>query len=354
MIPNYICKCYFLLEVKINLDVNLDVLWMFYGLNSGTIAGGHGVNRRTSIGHHSRMSKGCPLNRPVLYGSDIPTCNHEKMAHWRGLLIRWGRFEAGWSLCRSEHWSWSSKQTTLSLISFLHRQTKFGMADCHTVGVPVDPQSHLFRRMSSATAGDVAYMLKVPFRPLTGSRIYAASAGHWSCRQCRSTVLWKSWQGPLESTQADSQIPQDYPWSWSTRDHGLCFSGSGPYPNVLTGFSDADYAGDIDTRRSTTGYVFTLNGAAVTWRSRRQSCVALSTTDSEYGSMSESTKEAVWIRRLLKALGVRQSDPTTLFCDNQSSIRIVKNPELHDPRKPNTSRSDTTSSGISKRKRKLP
>ena len=78
MIPNYICKCYFLLEVKINLDVNLDVLWMFYGLNSGTIAGGHGVNRRTSIGHHSRMSKGCPLNRPVLYGSDIPTCNYCK------------------------------------------------------------------------------------------------------------------------------------------------------------------------------------------------------------------------------------------------------------------------------------
>ena len=55
--------------MKINLDVNLDVLRMFYGLNLGTIAGGHRMSRRTSIGHHSRMSKGCPLNRPVLYGA---------------------------------------------------------------------------------------------------------------------------------------------------------------------------------------------------------------------------------------------------------------------------------------------
>ena len=50
--------------------------------------------------------------------------------------------------------------------------------------------------------------------------------------------------------------------------------------------------------------------------------------------MSESTKEAVWIRRLLETLGAKQSGPTTLLCDNQSAIRIVKNPELHEKTKP--------------------
>ena len=224
-----------------------------------------------------------------------------------------------------------NKRLFLSFPSFIDKLlAKFGMADCHPVGVPADPQSHLSRQMSPTTADDVAYMLKVPFRPLTGSLIYAASAVRLDIAHAVNAVArfcenpgkahWKALKRILKYLKA-------------TGDHCLCFSGSGPNPNVLTGFSDADYAGDVDTRRSTTGYVFTLNGAAVTWRSRRQSCVALSTTESEYVSMSESTKEAVWIRRLLKTLGVRQSDPTILLCDNHSAIRIVKNPELHEKTK---------------------
>ena len=82
--------------MKINLDVNLDVLRMFYGLNLGTIAGGHRMSRRTSIGHHSRMSKGCPLNRPVLYGKwqgrHFPQCPSRK-SNKRGNNTSIGRQE---------------------------------------------------------------------------------------------------------------------------------------------------------------------------------------------------------------------------------------------------------------------
>ena len=99
--------------------------------------------------------------------------------------------------------------------------------------------------------------------------------------------------------------------------------------DVLVGYSDADYAGDPTTRRSTSGYVFILNGAAVTWSSRKQPIVALSTMESEYIAASDSTREAVWLRRLLDDLGEQQREPTLLRCDNESAIGLAYNPLAH-------------------------
>ncbi len=83
------------------------------------------------------------------------------------------------------------------------------------------------------------------------------------------------------------------------------------------------------TRRSTTGNIFILNGGPVSWRSQKQKCVALSTAESEYIAASMATKEVVWLRRLLMEIGCQQNNSTPLFCDNQSAIRLVYNPEFH-------------------------
>ena len=93
----------------------------------------------------------------------------------------------------------------------------------------------------------------------------------------------------------------------------------------LEAYCDADYAGDIDTRRSTTGYVFTLNGGAISWSSRLQQTVAASTTEAEYMAAAAAIKEALWLRRLLSELGL---DPGTILikADNQSAIKLLKNP----------------------------
>ena len=115
----------------------------------------------------------------------------------------------------------------------------------------------------------------------------------------------------------------------STRTHGLCYSGKNTNPDTIVAFSDADYAGDVDTRRSTSWFVFILNGAAVTWSSRRQNCVALSTMESEYIAASEASREVVWLRRLLDQIGIRQEIPTILNCDNKSAIALSHNPEHH-------------------------
>lgn len=97
----------------------------------------------------------------------------------------------------------------------------------------------------------------------------------------------------------------------------------------LIGYSDADYAGDIETRRSTTGYVFCLANGAVTWSSQRQKMVTLSTTEAEYVAASTAVRETIWLRKLLSDIGCPCASETTLYVDNQSAIKLVKNPVFH-------------------------
>jgi hypothetical protein len=99
--------------------------------------------------------------------------------------------------------------------------------------------------------------------------------------------------------------------------------------HVLLAYTDADYAGDLNDRKSRSGSILFLNDGPVLWLSRKQPCTATSTTESEYVAASLTSKEIVWARRLLHDLGFPQSNPTPLFSDNQSAIRLVQNPEFH-------------------------
>lgn len=97
---------------------------------------------------------------------------------------------------------------------------------------------------------------------------------------------------------------------------------------LLVGYVDFDYAGDLDKRRSTTGYVFTMAGGPVCWRSTLQSTVALSTTEAEYMAVTEAFKEAIWLLGLTKDLGTVQKN-VEVFCDSQSAICLAKNQVHH-------------------------
>ena len=93
----------------------------------------------------------------------------------------------------------------------------------------------------------------------------------------------------------------------------------------LWGYIDSDYVGDLDRRRSLTGYVFMLNGCVVNWKAALQHVVALSTTEAEYTDVIEAVKKALWLRGLISELGVVQRS-VSVFCDNSSAIHLCKNP----------------------------
>ena len=113
-------------------------------------------------------------------------------------------------------------------------------------------------------------------------------------------------------------------------NHELVFRGA---LKPLTGYTDADWAGDQDTRRSTSGYVFDVGSAAISWSSKRQPTVALSTCEAEYIGQTQATKEAVWLRGLLSQLNANDqshaSKTVVIYCDNQGAMTLAKNPQFH-------------------------
>ena len=111
-----------------------------------------------------------------------------------------------------------------------------------------------------------------------------------------------------------------------TSDYGLCYQGRPRLDIVLDirGFFDADSAGDLDQRRSTSRYVFNLFGSAVSWMSKKQSLVALSTTEAEYMVATHASKEAVWLQRLCSNRGLVQG-AIRIDCDSQSVIFLANN-----------------------------
>ena len=115
-----------------------------------------------------------------------------------------------------------------------------------------------------------------------------------------------------------------------TKTHGICYKSSSKID--FRGYSDADWAGDLADRKSTSGYTFMLLGAPVSWGSKKQPSVLLSTSEAEYISLSLAIQEGKWIHRLLcEILTVAGEEKPTLMIyeDNQSCIKMTKNPVNH-------------------------
>ncbi|KAF1334706.1 Integrase catalytic core protein, partial [Globisporangium splendens] len=203
--------------------------------------------------------------------------------------------------------------------------SKFGMQDCKPVKTPQDPGLKLTKTMCEGGCKHDETMKGVPYRSAVGAVMYlmvgtrpdlAAAVGtlsQFAADPC--PTHWQALKRVLRYLQA-------------TPTHGIRFFGSGS--GELIGYSDADWAGDIETRRSTSGYVFVLNGGCISWRSKKQRTVALSSTEAEYMALSEATQEAVWLKAFMHELGEDAGDGAlTVFEDNQGAIALAKNPEFH-------------------------
>eukprot|EP00253_Pinus_taeda_P001533 PITA_01533 len=98
---------------------------------------------------------------------------------------------------------------------------------------------------------------------------------------------------------------------------------------LLVGFSNFDWVGDLDDRKSTAGYVFTLGSGPIIWACKKQSAISLSSAEAEYRGTVEASKEALWLCQILSKFGFQQQHSTTLWCDNPSAIQLCKDPVQH-------------------------
>jgi hypothetical protein len=197
---------------------------------------------------------------------------------------------------------------------------RFGMADCNDTPIPQAPWVFLTADMSPSVDADVAAMKKVPYAELVGSLNWLATSARPDIAQTVSKLCrFVSNPGP-EHWKAAKQVLR---YLKGTKSHGLRYRHNGN--QELFGYQDSDWAGDRDTRRSTSGFGFTLADALVSWRSKLQTSVALSSTEAEYMACCFATREAVWLRRLLKEAGVDVQGPTILHEDNSGCVSLAGN-----------------------------
>lgn len=197
---------------------------------------------------------------------------------------------------------------------------KFGMANAKTLSVPADPHVMLAPYQDGEERSS-----NVPYREAVGSLVFLAAVSRPDITYAVNSVSKFVNNHKIEHWQAVKRI---FAYLSGTVDYGIKYESGGSELELI-GFSDADYAGDVETRRSRTGYVFCLTNGAFTWSSQRQKLITLSTTEAEYVAASTAARELIWLRKLLSDIGCPCVKESTLFVDNQSAIQLVENPVYH-------------------------
>ncbi|KAM9842570.1 uncharacterized protein ACBR49_013979 [Aulostomus maculatus] len=195
---------------------------------------------------------------------------------------------------------------------------KYGMDNANAVATPADTNVKL--RKSDGVSKPVDQNI---YQSMVGSLLYAAMATRPDIAQAVSAVSKFNANPDAAHLTAVKRILR---YLKGTVNLGLKYEHS--ESGTLIGFSDADWAGDQDDRRSTTGNIFLLSGGAVSWLSKKQATVALSTAEAEYVTLSQAAQDGTWLRRLLKDLGMDVKS-TVILEDNQGAIAIAKNPVDH-------------------------
>jgi len=199
---------------------------------------------------------------------------------------------------------------------------KFGMAECNPIGTPLEVGLQLVKANESDDA--------LPYREAVGILMYLMVGTRPDlCFAIGKLSRFVSCYGK-EHWAAIKRVLRNVKGSM---DKGLVFDKSASY--VLQGYSDADWAGNHETRRSTTGFTFIFGGAAVSWGSKLQKKVALSTIEAEYMALCETSKEDVWLNKLVQSVssqGLRTAisgRPINIKVDNSGRIDCSKNPVEH-------------------------
>jgi hypothetical protein len=167
-------------------------------------------------------------------------------------------------------------------------------------------------------------MKSIPYRNAIGSLLYCST---WTRPDIAYSVnsLSRFVENPAPAHW--TALKRVIRYLKGTRDECLSFNSGSELE--LVGYCDSDWSGNTDSRRSQTGYIFFLAGGAITWKTKLQPTVALSTAEAEYMALGAAVQEAIYIRKILCDLNLKQAQPTLIFVDNQAAIHIAKNPVYH-------------------------
>lgn len=192
---------------------------------------------------------------------------------------------------------------------------KFGMIDCKPAATPADTNLYLRNDKDDSVE-------QYPYRELIGSLMYLAigtrpdiafAVGYLSRFLDKYTNKhWSAAHRILRYIKA-------------TSNYGIRYESISKLH--LQVFSDSDFAGEPETRKSTSGQLIKINGGAVVWASSKQHSVALSSTEAEFVAASETCKSAIWLKQLLSELQFKVTP--TISVDNQSAIKLIQNPQFH-------------------------
>jgi hypothetical protein len=215
--------------------------------------------------------------------------------------------------------------TKLSQLEYINRVLKrFGMDETRIAHTPLSPGIKLFQRIFNGKPTSEPYNIK-EYQSAVGSLMYAM-LGTRPDLAYSVTALSQFNVDP--SVDHWKSIKHIFRYLSSTKQ--LCLTYSGKTENRhLYGFTDSDWGGDNNDRRSISAYTFLLAHGAVSWQSKKQKTVALSSVEAEYMASTAATKEALWFRQFLSELMVKTRLPIPINSDSRGAIALTKNPEYH-------------------------
>jgi hypothetical protein len=194
---------------------------------------------------------------------------------------------------------------------------RFRMEECNPAETPIPLGTKLSKKDEGPTVDPTLY------KSLVGSLLYLTTT--------RPDIMYAA---SLVSRFMES--PKDSHWKMvkrilryvaGTLNFGLWYTQSDD--NHLSGYTDSDFAGSLDDRKSTSGHVFHLGTNLISWASKKQPIVSISSAEAEYVVATSASCQAVWLRRILKDMSHTEKDPTPIFCDNTSAIALSKNHVFH-------------------------
>lgn len=193
---------------------------------------------------------------------------------------------------------------------------RFKMDECKDTSTPMDSN----QKFMANTGPNVNKQMKnIPFRQAIGALLFCAQV-------TRPDINYA-----VNALSRYNEKPDETHWTGVKRifrylkgsiDRKITYKKDS---SILEGFCDADWGSDEETRKSTTGYVFTLQSGAITWCTRRQKTVALSTTEAEFQSMVAAIQEAIWLKRMELEIFPNATKTLVLHCDNRGAIQLATN-----------------------------